>query len=210
MMAPPRAVSDQTESNLFHVRISCLTKSKPPTNVRDAKSPRRHACTAIRNCEHSESFGWSRCREPRILLVPAASKDVRKLSTVAPSSPVDLSNAALVRRMLGLAWRYRLGCAQILALQLAQLALSVAALTFLGVAIDVIRHAAVPGSPPPQFPGHWTPPADWTPWEITAAMAAGVLLVGVVRAWVSYVLAVVAARIVFQQIVVALRATVYD
>lgn len=115
-----------------------------------------------------------------------------------------------MRRMLGLAWRYRLGCVKILTLQLVQLALSVAALTFLGVAIDVIRHAAVAGSPAPQFPGGWTPPASWTPWEIVAAMAGGVLFVGIVRAIVSYVLAVVSARVVFQQIVVALRATVYD
>ncbi len=132
------------------------------------------------------------------------------MSTVAVSSSVDLSNAALVRRMLGLAWRYRLGCVQILALQMAQLAMSVAALTFLGIAIDVIRHAAVPGSPAPRFLGGWTPPTSWTAWDTVATLAAGVLFVGLVRAVVSYVLAVVSARVVFQQIVVTLRATVYD
>lgn len=138
------------------------------------------------------------------------AEDVRKLSTDAPSSSADLSNAALIRRMLALAWRHRLGCLKILALQGVLLALSVTGLTLLGLAIDVIRHAAEAGSPAPQFPAWLQPPAEWTPMQTVAVAALGVLGAAVVRAGFGYALAVTVARVVQQQIVVSLRAQVYD
>lgn len=130
---------------------------------------------------------------------------------MSPAEPsADLSNAALVRRMLALAWKYRFGCLQIIALQALLLALSVAGLTMLGAAIDVIRHAAVAGSPPPQFPFGLAPPAEWTPWQ-TALAAAGVVLgIGLVRALLQFALALVVAHVVQLGIVVALRRQVYD
>lgn len=112
--------------------------------------------------------------------------------------------------MLALAWRHRWGCVQIIVLQAVLLALSVAALTLLGTAIDVIRHAAVAGSPPPVFPLAWQPPTDWTPWQTAVAAAVAVLLVGLVRGLFGFVLAVVVARVVQMGIVVQLRSRVYD
>ncbi|MBL9090066.1 MAG: ABC transporter ATP-binding protein [Planctomycetaceae bacterium] len=112
--------------------------------------------------------------------------------------------------MLALAWSHRRGCLQIIALQGVLLALSVAGLTLLGTAIDVIRQAAVPGSPPAVFPLGWRPPAEWTPWRIAMSAALGVLVVGLVRALFAYLLAVVVARVVQMGIVVQLRSRVYD
>jgi len=131
-------------------------------------------------------------------------------SAPAAESTADLSNAALTKRMLALAWSHRRGCLQIIALQGVLLALSVAGLTLLGTAIDVIRQAAVPGSPPAVFPLGWRPPAEWTPWQIAMSAALGVLVVGLVRALFSYLLAVVVARVVQMGIVVQLRSRVYD
>lgn len=122
----------------------------------------------------------------------------------------DFSNLALTRRMLALAWKHRRGCIQIIVLQAVLLALSVLGLSFLGQAIDVIRHAAVPGSPEPQFLFDLHPPASWTAWNTALAAAAAVLVVGLIRALLSYVLAVVAARVVQMGIVVALRTQTYD
>ena len=131
-------------------------------------------------------------------------------SAPAAESTADLSNAALTKRMLALAWLHRRGCLQIIALQGVLLALSVAGLTLLGTAIDVIRQAAVPGSPPAVFPLGWRPPAEWTPWRIAMSAALGVLVVGLVRALFAYLLAVVVARVVQMGIVVQLRSRVYD
>ena len=134
---------------------------------------------------------------------------------MSPPEPIaepsaDLTNAALVRRMLALAWKYRFGCLQIIALQAILLVLSVAGLTMLGTAIDVIRHAAVAGSPPPSFPFDWMPPSDWTPYHVALVAAGTVLSVGLVRALFSFWLAIVVARVVQLGIVVALRSLVYD
>lgn len=112
--------------------------------------------------------------------------------------------------MLGLAWRYRLGCLQILGLQVLLLCLTVAGLTLMGLAIDVLRHAVDPASPQPQFPFGWQPPTSWTPLRLAIAAACGMLGVGLVRIAVSYTLAVTVARVVQMQIVVGLRAEVYD
>ncbi|MCE9606306.1 MAG: ABC transporter ATP-binding protein/permease [Planctomycetia bacterium] len=112
--------------------------------------------------------------------------------------------------MLALAWMYRRGCIQIILLQGVLLGLSVLGLSFLGQAIDVIRHAAVPGSPEPSYFGGWHPPTHWTAWHTSLVAAAAVLVVGLVRALLSYVLAVVVARVVQMGIVVALRTQVYD
>jgi len=112
--------------------------------------------------------------------------------------------------MLALAWRHRVGCLRILALQGVLLALSVAGLTLLGLAIDVIRHAAVAGSPAPLFPAWLQPPSEWTPLRTVVAAAFGVLGIALVRAGFGYALAVTVARVVQQQIVVSLRSEVYD
>jgi len=127
-----------------------------------------------------------------------------------PSPAADLSNLALTRRMLALAWKYRRGCIQIIVLQAVLLALSVVGLSFLGLAIDVIRHAAVLGSPEPQYFAGLRPPSDWSAWQTSLAAAGVVLAVGLVRGLLSYVLAVVVARVVQMGIVVALRTQTYD
>lgn len=112
--------------------------------------------------------------------------------------------------MLALAWKYRRGCIQIIALQIVLLGLSVLGLSFLGQAIDVIRHAVVPGSPEPQLLFDWHPPTTWTAWDVSLAAAGAVLVVGLVRGFLSYVLAVIGARVVQMGIVVALRTQTYD
>lgn len=112
--------------------------------------------------------------------------------------------------MLALAWRYRWGCIQILGLQLVLLCLTVAGLTLVGLAIDVLRHAVDPTSPAPPFPFGWQPPTHWSPLDIALAAAGGMLVVGLIRGVFSFLLAVRVARVVQMQIVVGLRAEVYD
>ena len=50
------------------------------------------------------------------------------------------SNWGLVRRLLGLAWQYRLGCVKIVALQIMLLALGMLGLGLTGVGVDFIRY----------------------------------------------------------------------
>lgn len=112
--------------------------------------------------------------------------------------------------MTALAWRYRRGCVQILSLQTTLVVLNVIGLTLLGTAIDVIRHGADPTSPAPRFPFGFTPPADWQAWHIATAAAAALLCVGLTRAVLAFLHAVVVSLVVQRGVVVELRAAVYD
>jgi ATP-binding cassette subfamily B protein len=55
-----------------------------------------------------------------------------------------------------------------------------------------------------------TPPAEWTPMQVIAVIAGAVLLMAALRAVLNYFYAVSVARLVQQNIVVHLRARVYD
>lgn len=63
------------------------------------------------------------------------------------------SNAALIRRLLALAWRYRLDCIRVVVQQVLLVSLGLAGLGLVGLAIDVIRHALDAQVAAPAGPG---------------------------------------------------------
>ncbi|HUB87315.1 MAG TPA: ABC transporter ATP-binding protein [Verrucomicrobiae bacterium] len=115
----------------------------------------------------------------------------------------------LVRRLLALAWRFRLDCLWSLVLSLLLLLLGIIGLKLLGVVIDVIRHALDPSQPPPQYPFGWIPPAAWTPLQIVTALALAIVVQAVLRAVLTYVYNMITARLTQGEIVPELRAQVY-
>ena len=119
------------------------------------------------------------------------------------------SNWQLIRRLLGLAWRYRRGSIAVLAQQALLVALSLAALGLTGVAIDALRHWLDATSGPPRWPFGFAPPASFRPIEVTATLASAILALAAVHAGVRYVASMSAGRLV-QNIVVDLRSQVYD
>ncbi len=125
--------------------------------------------------------------------------------TAAPA----LSNAALVRRLFALAWRYRLHCLQVLAIQLVLLTMGIGGLSLTGVGIDYIRHK-VDGTPLTANPLHVSLPDAW-PWPRVLGLLAGLILVlAVARAFLNYTYAVSINRLVQQRLVIDLRGEVYD
>jgi ATP-binding cassette subfamily B protein len=130
------------------------------------------------------------------------------VSSPPPAAPA-LSHAALVRRLFALAWRYRLHCLRVLAIQLALLTMGIAGLSFTGVGIDYIRHK-VEGAPLTDNPLHVSLPDDW-PWARVLALLAGLILVlALARAFLNYAYAVSINRLVQQRLVIDLRSEVYD
>lgn len=129
-------------------------------------------------------------------------------STDTPAG--EPGNWALVRRMLALSWQYRWGTVAVLALQLSLTALSMAGLALSGLGIDVVRFHSGAGGAAPHYPFDFIPPANWTPLVRVAAVAGGVLLVALLRAALNYGSAIAVARLIHRQIVVDLRAQVYD
>jgi ATP-binding cassette subfamily B protein len=123
--------------------------------------------------------------------------------------PVPPDNRVLIRRLFGLAWRYRLHCLQVLGIQLLLLTLGIGGLSFTGLGIDFIRHK-VEGVPLGANPLHLTLPVDWPPLRVLGLLAGLILLFALIRAVLNYTYAVSVNRLVQQKLVVDLRGEVYD
>ena len=129
-----------------------------------------------------------------------------------PAAPTDLH---LVRRLLGLAWRYRLRCMQVLGLQCILLTLGLAGLSFTGHGIDYIKGIVEmrldPASPPPtvNLPLLPEPPAHWSPLVVILSIAGAILLFALTRAVLNYTYGIAINVLVQRHLVVDLRAELY-
>src|SRR5262245_49462559 len=113
--------------------------------------------------------------------MPAADIPVSLPGSVDGSSGAATpSNAALTRRLLGLAWRYRRGCLRLLALQGLLLATALGGLGLTGVGIDVVLYRTGAASRPPAYPFALTPPADWSGLQEVALISAMILVLSLV------------------------------
>src|SRR4051794_13849030 len=126
-----------------------------------------------------------------------------------PSEGREYSTVELVRRLLGLAWQFRGDCLLSLGLSVVLLLLALAGLQFLGVAIDVIRHALDPSQRAPNYPLGWTPPADWSALRIVSSLSAAIIVQAVLRAFLTYLYNMSTARLTQGKIVPDLRDRVY-
>ncbi len=132
-------------------------------------------------------------------------------SAAGPSA----SNAQLIRRLFGLAWRYRTRCVQVLSLQLVLLALSLSGLSLSGWGIDYICHVlgergvmkAIP-FPAGKFGLHL--PHDWAPFHVLLLVAGCILGFAALRAVLNYFYTVSVNILVQQRLVVDLRGEVYE
>src|SRR5258706_14858145 len=131
-----------------------------------------------------------------------------------PSNPPptlgQMSNAALVRRLLALSWRYRRGCIEVLAFQLLLLAMGIGGLGLTGLAIDFIRQQVQPDARPPRWPFGFCPPASWSPMTVIGVIALGVLVLALLRAMLNYLYSMALATLVEQDMITHPRAQVYD
>jgi len=127
----------------------------------------------------------------------------------APTTPGP-SNWTLIRRLLGLAWRYRWGCIKLLVLQGIVLGLAIVALRLVGFGIDLIRYHAgdIPAAPP--LPWSGTLPSHWQPMTQIGVVALAVLLAELVRSALNSHYIRSAGRMVHAGIVVDLRSQVYE
>ena len=139
-------------------------------------------------------------------------------STPASSPPAAPGNWELIRRLFGLAWRYRLHCLQVLGIQLVLLTMGIVGLSFTGLGIDYIRHkvagassgaAAAAGTKATSF-FHIRLPEDWPPLHVLGLLAGLILALALSRAVLNYVYAVSVNKLVQQKLVVDLRGEAYE
>src|SRR5437762_1293442 len=100
--------------------------------------------------------------------------DAALISTTAPA----LSNWALVRRLVALAWRYRLHCLQVLTIQLVLLTMGITGLSLTGVGIDYIKHK-IDGTPLSTSKLQLPLPEAWTYWQVLGMLAGLILLLAI-------------------------------
>jgi len=120
-----------------------------------------------------------------------------------------LSNGAVIRRLLKLAWRYRGSCALLLVMQFLLMAMSVAMVQFGGFGIDLIRfHSKQIDAPPSLFLGYRLADSI-SPMGQVAIAAGGMALTAMLRALFNWAYALISGDLVHRRIVVNLRAEVY-
>src|SRR5262245_46051636 len=119
------------------------------------------------------------------------------------------SNWMLIRRLLGLGWRYRWGCVRLLVLQSLLLLTALGALRLLGLGIDLIRWHVGAADQPPHLPAglsHWS----GTPLGQVAIISGLILVLEIIRGTLNDVYAVSAGYLIHTRIVPDLRGQVYD
>jgi ATP-binding cassette subfamily B protein len=115
----------------------------------------------------------------------------------------------LVRRLLGLAWKFRGDCLMSLVLSLLLLLLGLSGLQLLGVVIDVIRHTLDPSQHAPVYPFGWLPPTEWSPLRIVTVLSLAIVAQALLRAILTYQYNMTTALLTQGKIVPELRDLVY-
>jgi len=116
----------------------------------------------------------------------------------------------LVRRLLGLAWNYRMHCIGIILIQLVLLTMGIFGLSFIGVGIDYIRHILTPEVVAPLLPFGYALPLHWEPMRVLLLLAGTILGLALIRAVLNYVYAISINVLVHKKLVLDMRGKVYD
>jgi ATP-binding cassette subfamily B protein len=132
------------------------------------------------------------------------------MSSTATMQANTQSDWTVIRRLLALSWRYRLGCIKVFIYQLILLATALTGLGTTGLAIDYVRSQIQATAKPPHWPFGLAPPASWTPMNVLMTMAGVMLMLALIRALLTYVYNVAVAVLVERYIVVEMRARVYE
>jgi ATP-binding cassette subfamily B protein len=126
-----------------------------------------------------------------------------------PPAEERYSTGSLVRRLTGLAWKFRRNFLLSLSLSVSLVLLGLAGLQLLGTVVDVIRHGLDPSLPEPRYPLGWHPPAAWSPLQVVVALSAALALQALLRASLTYTYNMVTARLTQGEIVPELRSSLY-
>ncbi|MCF3649925.1 ABC transporter ATP-binding protein [Synoicihabitans lomoniglobus] len=130
--------------------------------------------------------------------------------------PSPYTNAVLIRRLFGLAWRYRADCLKVLGLQLFLLLLGLSGLSFTGLGIDYIRYVLAqrevigPVIPFPVGPLGLSLPPSWPPLQVVGLVAGAILSFALLRAVLNFSYTIAVNRLVQERLVVDLRGEIYE
>src|SRR5271168_1591664 len=118
------------------------------------------------------------------------TSDISALSSIEPPS-----NWSLISRMLGLSWRYRWGCTQVVLLQIVVVAFGLGGLGLTGLGIDVIGHELQSPETPRHLPMLLSFGQEWSATHLLVLIAASILAVAVLTAALRYATAIAVASL---------------
>jgi ATP-binding cassette subfamily B protein len=124
--------------------------------------------------------------------------------------PPEPSDSEIVLRLLRVSWRYRARSLLAVFLQGLLLLMTMAGLSFSGVAVDVVRGALDPESSPPVWPLGLSPPEGSSVQFSLWVLAALILIAAGLRGLLTYWYTVQAAKLVHVEIVPTFRRTLYS
>ncbi len=131
--------------------------------------------------------------------------------STTPAAPQPPPTWHLIRRLLALAWQYRLGCSGLISIQIVLMLLGVASLYLVGLGFDVIRHQLAPATTPaPHWIVHVQALLRLGPQGQIATIGCAMLALAAVRAAFSHFYTFAVVWVVQQGIVVGLRTRIYD
>ncbi len=123
---------------------------------------------------------------------------------------------ALIRRLMGIGWRYKSPAVQVMLLQFVLLTMALSGLGLTGLGIDVIGYAFNPQSPlnpdgqkRPGWPLGLEPPADWSAIARVWLIAGAIFTIAAIRFFLDRLSNIRKADLV-NEIIVDLRGEVYD
>lgn len=132
----------------------------------------------------------------------AATLPTSSASTSAPSGSVLL-------RLLGLCWRVRMRCLQVIFCQIALLTLGLAGLGSTGLGIDYLRSVLQPNAPAVRWPFHVAPPSTWSPMLVLVAISTFVIAAALLRGALTWLSGALLARLVHRRVISGLQSAVF-
>lgn len=119
------------------------------------------------------------------------------------------SNRELILRLLRFAWQFRARSIQVITSQIGILLLTIGGFGLTGLAIDLLSDE-VRDTSHLRWPFGWTPPDAWSPFELILLIGFIIICAALLRAVLEYFHQMAVGRLVHIDIVLKLRAQVYE
>lgn len=123
--------------------------------------------------------------------------------------PTPPSNRELIWRLLRFAWQFRARSIQVISTQIAILMFTIGGFALTGLAIDLLSDE-VRGTSHLRWPLGWTPPESWSPFQLILLIGSIIIATALIRAVMEYLHQMAVGRLVHVDIVLKLRAQVYE
>jgi ATP-binding cassette subfamily B protein len=127
---------------------------------------------------------------------------------VEPEIP-ELSNWQVIKRLLGLTWKYRSRCLQVLFFQLVLLIMVMSGLSMVGLGVDYLNWKVGDGQEP-NWPFGLSPAPDMAPLTVVALISLAVFLFALLRGVMNYAFTLAKTKLVQTELVVDLRDQIFN